>query len=237
MLKYFFVFLIAGFVVCSANAQSVVKGRVYEFKTRISLADIQVQNQTTKQLTTTDEKGRFSITAKAGDLLIFKGFAYQPDTLLLTDVHDKDVFLVPHQNFLDEVKVTRDSTKNMNTYYDPEYHGQTLIYQRDGNNNYKGGIIIRLWYWKKDEHKKEHLASEEKEDEDRDRIASIFTPKTIALYIPLRGKDMDDFLVLYTPTTKVYFSNDFNLTAYVSDCYQKYLKLPKNKRHPAKLTD
>jgi hypothetical protein len=237
MPKYYFLIFIAFFTSSFSYGQQVIKGRVFENKTRISLSDIQVQNQTTKQSTATDEKGRFSIGAKPGDIIIFKGFAYLPDTILLTDTHEREIFLQPHQNFLDEVKVRSDTTQNLNSYYDPEFHGQTMVYQRDANLNYTGGIIIRLWYWKKDAHKKERLAKELKEDEDRDRVAKVFNPKTIAQFVPLKGEDMDDFLILYTPNTKTYFSNDFNLHSYLNTCYQKYLKLPEDKRHPVKLTD
>lgn len=220
-----------------AWAQATVKGRVFEYKTHISLADMQVQNQTTKQNTTTNDKGRFSITAKQGDVLIIKGFAYQPDTVLITDVHELEVFLTPHQFLLGEVKVVTDSTKNFNTYYDPAFHGQTVVYQRDANMNYTGGIAIRLSYWKKDEHKRERLAKELQEEKDRDQVAKVFSPKNIGQYVPLKGKDMDDFLILYTPTTKVYFAGGFNLTTYLNDCYKKYLKLPEDKRHPVKLAN
>jgi len=68
-------------------------------------------------------------------------------------------------------------------------------------------------------------------------VAKVFSPKNIVQYVPLKGKDMDDFLILYTPTTKVYFAGGFNLTTYLNDCYKKYLKLPEDKRHPVKLTN
>ncbi|WP_183577514.1 hypothetical protein HDF18_11110 [Mucilaginibacter sp. X5P1] len=237
MSRCYILIFVVFFTSSFSHAQSVIKGRVFENKTRISLADIQIQNQTNKAFTTTDEKGKFSIAAKAGDVLIFKGFAYLPDTVLLTDMHEREIFLMPHQNFLEEVKVESDTTQNLNNYYDPRFHGQTVIYQHDANMNYTGGIAIRMWYWKKDEHKRERLAKEIKEEEERDKVASVFTPKNIAQYVPLGGKDMNGFLVLYTPDTKVYFANNFNLLSYLNDCYQKYLKLPEDKKHPVKLTE
>ena len=237
MLKSYLTLFIACFALSFACAQTALKGRVFENKTHIALADIQVQNQTNKQSAKTDDKGRFSIFAKTGDVLIFKGFAYQADTLLITDMHEREVFLIPHQNFLDEVKVTTDSLKDVNLFYDPAFQGQTMVYQRDGNMNYKGGITIRLWYWKKDEHKKERLAKELQEEQNRDQVAKAFSPKNIVQYVPLKGKDMDDFLILYTPTTKVYFAASFNMVAYLNECYQKYLKLPEDKRHPVKLAE
>lgn len=235
MLKHYLLLFIFCFTTLMTFGQVNVKGRVFEVKTRITLADIQVQNLTTHQITRSDEKGRFSITAKTGDLLVFNGFAYNADTLLVANMHEQEVFLVPHQNFLDEVKVTTDSTKKLNTY-DPEFHGQTMIYQRDPKTGYyKGGVILRLWWWKKDEHKRERLEKKLKEQREQDEVNKVFTPATVGKYVPLKGRDMDDFILLYTPDIKVYYHNDFNLAAYLNDCYAKYLKLPEHKRHPQKL--
>lgn len=237
MPKYCYALLLVWVMPLFACGQTTVKGRVFEYKTRISLRDIQVQNLTTKQNAFSDEKGRFAISAKMGDLLVFKGFAYDPDTVLITDMHEREIFLVPHMHVLGEVNVTSDTTKNLRTYYDPEFHGQTMIYQRDSKGYPKGGIILRLWWWKKDEHKREKLERELKEQREQDEINKVFVPAIVGKYVPLKGKDMDDFIALYTPDIKVYYHNEFNLAAYLNDCYAKYLKLPGDKRHPQKLED
>jgi len=238
MLKYQLLFFVFCFSATAFAQQTVLKGKVFEDKTRIALADIRVQDQTSKESTTTDEKGRFSISTKPGDVLIFSsGFAYLPDTLLVTDMHEREIFMTPHTNFLNEVKVVTDSTKNLSHYYDPMFHGQTVVVQRDANLNPTGGIAIRLSYWKKDEHKREKLENELKDEQETDEINKVFTPAIIGKYVPLTGKDLDDFILLYTPATKVYYGNDFNMVSYLNDCYKKYLKLPQEERHPAKLND
>jgi hypothetical protein len=235
MIKYFLAFLITCLAAQMVLGQGNIKGRVFENKTRISLADIEVRNLKTNEFTLTDDKGKFSIAAKPGDILTFHGFAYNPDTLLLTDMHDREVFLIPQSRTLNEVKVTTDSTKNLNTYYDPEFHGQTVVYSRDANLNYIGGITIRFHDSKKDEHRREKLAKELKEQNELDEVIRIFRPANIAQFVPLKGMDMTDFLALYTPTIKVYFAPSFDLPIYLSDCYKKFVKLPEDKRHPQKL--
>jgi hypothetical protein len=236
MLKYILISFIC-FVSISALGQGMLKGRVFEIKTRIPLADIQVIDTTSNRNTITDDKGRFSIAAKIGDILIFKGFAYLPDTVLITDLRDHEVFLTLHSNLLSNVNVTGTETKNLNTYYDPMFHGQTVVEQRDANLNPVGGIVIRLHYWKSEEHKRERAEKEQENEQVSDQIARAFSPANVAKYVPLNGQDLTDFIVLYTPSVKVYSKNDFNLLAYISDSYQKYLKLPPDKRHPAKLGD
>jgi hypothetical protein len=235
MLKHCLLLFVSCFMVSLAFGQTNLKGRVFEAKTRITLADIQIQNLTNHELTRSDDKGRFSIPAKTGDLLVFKGFAYNADTVLVTDLHDREIFLIPHQNFLDEVKVTADSTKNMSHYYDPMFHGQTVVYAHDADFRPTGGVIIRVWDNKKDQHRREHLQSEIKEQQQQDELNRVFSTKNVAKYVPLTGQKLENFLLLYTPDIKVYFRADFNLTVYLNDCYQKYLKLPEDKRQPQKL--
>jgi hypothetical protein len=236
MLKLYLVLFLIGFSVSVALGQSVIKGRVYENKTRLSLADIQVQNISNKQSTATNDKGRFSIPAKAGDMLVFGGFAYQPDTVLITDMHELEVFLLPHQNFLDQVDIknTSTDTKNLNNYYDPEFHGQPLVYTRDDKMNYTGGVTLRI-HWKTEEHKREKQEKKLKDQATSDEIDRTFKPATIGKYVPLKGQELNDFIALYTPDVKTYSDYSFNLTVYLNDCYQKYLKLPVDKRHVEKL--
>jgi len=233
MIRFYLLLIACCFIVTLTKAQTI-KGRVFELGTRITLADIQVHNNTNGHGTTTDDKGRFSIEAKSGDVLIFKGFSYIPDTILVTNLAEKEIFLIPHTNFLDEVKVINDSTKNLSTYYDPMYHGQTVAYTRDADMNPTGGLTIRLWYWKKDERKREKLEKEILDEKVQDRINIVFTPVNVAKYVPLKDKDLTDFIALYMPSAKVFNSNDFSLPVYLNDCYRRYLKLPEDERHPAK---
>src|ERR1700712_918484 len=116
MLKLLLLFITTCCITSITLGQSLIKGRIFEDKTRITLTGIQVENPTTKQRTSTDDKGRFSIYAKSGDVLIIKGFAYDPDTVLITNTHVLEVFLIPRQHILNDVKVLGDSTNNLNTY-------------------------------------------------------------------------------------------------------------------------
>src|ERR1700749_651436 len=206
MPKYYCVTLLICFIPFFASAQTTFKGRVFEYKTRIALRDVQVQNLTTKQNAFTDEKGWFTINAKPGDRLVLKTFSYLTDTGLITNLREQEIFLVPHMNTLDEVKVTNDTLKlrGGGGFTDPDFHGQTMIYQRDPKTGYyKGGVIFRLWWWKKDEHKRAKLEEQLKEQREQDELNKIFVPAIVGKYVPLKGKDMDDFIALYTPDVKV----------------------------------
>jgi len=232
-----YLLFISLFFSSTAFAQAPFSGRVLELKTRIGLAGIKVENLTSKKTTVTGNTGNFSIPAKNGDLLIFKGFAYSVDTLLVTEPWAKEIFLEPLNNELQPVNITTTETKNMATYYDPQYHGQPVVYARDKKGYLTGGIIWRIWYWKKDAKKKAKLEAKQRDYDIMYNISLVFTPKTIGKYVPLTGLELDNFITLYTPTPSVYTANDFNLVNYLNACYKKYQELPPEKREPPKLEE
>lgn len=235
MHRFSFVFFLACLFASAASAQSLFNGRVLENKTRIALNAIHIENLNNKLKTLTREDGTFSIAAKVGDLIIFKGFSYQPDTLLLTDMHEREVFLEPQKTMLNQVTITdtnghtSNAAKNMQ-YYDPQFHGQTVVYHRDASGNYDGGVTLRLHYFKKGEHDKKKAQKKEEERILSEEISTIFTEDNIGHYVPLKGKDLYNFVILYTPLIDVYNSKDFNLLSYLSTSYQAWLKLPEDQR-------
>lgn len=240
MLKGVIIFWVAMCLAATLHAQSVFNGRVLENKTRISLRGVVVDNLSNKLKALTGEDGRFSIGAKVGDLLVFRKFSYAPDTLLLTDLHDKEVFLQLQSTQLNQVTITDSSgrtgaaAKNMK-YYDPEFHGQPVVYHRDIKGNLDGGITLRLHYFTKDEHDKRKAAKKEEEREVNEEIINLFTPLTVGKYVPLKGQDMENFILLYIPDVKTYHSKDFNLLSYLNESYQKWLKLSDEERKSGQL--
>jgi hypothetical protein len=213
--------------VLTIKAQTVFNGRVFENKTRIALRSVRVENLNNDLKAITGEDGRFSIGAKVGDLLVLKGFSYQTDTLLLTDMHDKEVFLQPQTTMLNQVTITDSSGRTANAnknmkFVDPEFHGQTAVYQRDKEGNYDGGVTLRLHYFTKDERDKKKAAMKDKDRATSEHISQIFTADNISKYVPLKGDDMNNFLLLYTPEVETYTNKDFNLLAYLNACYKEW---------------
>lgn len=234
--------LIACFISALAYGQGVQKGTVYELKSHTVVSGLRVENSTNGKVTATDKAGKFSIPAKPGDLLLFKSAFYLPDTVLVTDLRGRDVFVTAKQNELKEVKVTNvEIKKPASGYVDPEFHGQTMIYQRNApsaanpKGDPKGGVILRLHYWNKDEKDKKKQAEFLENEKTRDEIARVFTADNIAKYVPLTGPELDNFILLYIPSVKVYTAPEFNLTNYLSASYKSYLALPPDKRNAGQL--
>ncbi|SDE28306.1 hypothetical protein SAMN05216464_10590 [Mucilaginibacter pineti] len=231
MLKLVFSLLLSCTIVTIACAQTTQSGTVYENKTRVALQNIMVENPANHKQVLTDNKGKFSIESKAGEVLIFTNALYKPDTLLLTDNRALEVFLMPVQNMLGEVKVVSTADVHKGSFLAPEYHNQTVAYHRDANGNLDGGLSLRLKYFKKDEKRKAKQAAFLKNQDQLDEIATVFNPTNIAKYLPLKGKDMDDFLILYTPSPKVYYDNGFNLEAYLNEKHKEFKTIPADKRN------
>jgi len=240
MVRNLFIAFCCIFCTLTLHAQTVFNGRVLENKTRISLRGVIVENLGNKLKAITGDDGRFSIAAKAGDLLLLRSFGYQTDTVLLTDMHDREIFIEPRRNELNQVTITDSSihstqaAENMK-YYDPQFHGQTIVYHRDKEKNFDGGIILRMHYFKGDENKKKKAEEKAHQRILSEEISAIFTADNISHYLPLKGADLDNFLLLYTPDIKVYNSKGFNLLAYLNTSYKAFSTLTPSQRKAGRI--
>jgi hypothetical protein len=232
MLKHLLLLLLVGAIPALAIGQTIQTGVVFENKTRVTLQGVKVENMGTHKVFITDKSGIFNIEGKTGDVLVFSSSFYRADTVLLTDNKPMEIFLVPQHNMLNQVNVTATEAKHTGSFQAPDFHNQTVVYQRDPKTGYyKGGVAIRLHYFKKDEKRKAKQAAFLKDQQQQDEIAKVFNAENMAKYLPLKGKDMDDFLILYTPSTKYYFSAAFNLVGYLDTSYKAFLKIPADKRN------
>lgn len=240
MLKNLLVICFCFLGISLANGQTAFSGRVLEDKTRIVLRSVRIENLSSKLKTISDDRGQFAILAKPGDLLVFNMFSYQPDTVLITDMHSREIFMVPKSTMLNQVNVTEGSAAKANAnavqFYDPQFHGQPVVYTRDNKMNYTGGVTIRLHYWSKDEKQKRKAEMSAKDREISEHISAIFTSLNIGQYVPLKGTDMDDFLLLYTPDVKEYTDKRFDLVPYLSACYQNWQTLTPEQKKAGNIT-
>jgi hypothetical protein len=240
MMRLFFFLICLLFLVNISYAQGNLTGRVYENKTRVPLAGISIQNLKSNTITVSDQNGIFAIRAHIGDLVTFSGFSYQPDTLYVKDLSTIEIFLSLKQNMLKEVNVTGSETKLGNLKAAPSlspFGGQTLVYQTDANGDTKGGLKLNLFDSHSDANKKRKTAQLGKDEELRQKIANVFSPDNLKNYVPVKGQEMANFIILYTPDIDTYSRADFNLTVYIDSCYREFLKIPAEKRQSKELTE
>jgi len=238
MIKYWLTVVMLCFSCLFVNAQSIIRGRVYEDNTRIALQDIQVRDVTNKQMVLTDKEGKYAIRAKVGDLLVFSSFAYETDTVVVTSLHDKEVLLIPKGHVLQGVDVNTNAAEvpNFINPYAPKQLAPGVKYQTDKDGNAKGGVAFDISLFGDKAQKQKALEAKQlANDKVRAKIDAAFNAKTLIQYVPLRGKELDDFISLYRPDVDVYSDKNFNLATYVNNSYKEFMKLPPEKRHLVKL--
>ncbi|MDB4920153.1 hypothetical protein [Mucilaginibacter sp.] len=218
-IKYILVVLL-GLIAGSVNAQVLLKGTVYERGSGNKLSNVFIRNTNNKQLALTDKDGNFSIKAETGNLLIFDSPGYVSDTLYLIDLSPKKIEMVIQSIALREVKIS--STKQAFDAHKeyPEIYTKSKLY-----------ILSPTTWFGKDAKDARRLKRYFKREEEERRIDAVFTRAYVGSIVPLKGSDLDDFMVLYRPTYSFIKGNDnTSLAVYINDSYKKYLALPPEKR-------
>ncbi|HJP61952.1 MAG TPA: hypothetical protein VJ844_00835 [Mucilaginibacter sp.] len=220
----------------NVHAQDNLTGRIYEDKTKVMLPGIIVKNLKTQGTAISDRTGAFSIPAHIGDLVVFSAFSYAPDTLYVTAAKYTEIVMVLKSTMLNEVKVTGQEIKLGNLKAAPTLspiNSQGLTYSTDSKGNYTGGLTTHIFDSHSAEKKRQHNVQFAKDQQVKDKIAAIFSPKGLKDYIPLEGQEMQNFIVTYTPDIKTFTDPGFNLTTYLSTSYQEFLKIPEQERKSA----
>ena len=169
-----------------------------------------------------DTAGKFSIAAKLGDKIVYSGIAYSTDTVYLTRLKFTEVFLV--LKMLGEVNVKSTKTQ-LGSFALPPITGpfgsKTFLYTTDDKGRNIGGITVKLVRGQGKVKSNKKLADLQLQE----KIGEIFSENNLKNYLPISGQEMTNFIILYTPDTKTY-SQIPNLTLYLSNCYNDFVKIP-----------
>ena len=236
MKRILFIFVLLFISAQAAYAQIPLTGKVFDADKHTPLPSIKVQNTRTRNNTMTNAAGIFTIQVKNGDILVLEGFSFQNDTVVVTNARYMEINMKLGSKALNEVKIQNTTTK-LGSLKDPDLHNQPLRYQTDANGNPIGGIALKFGYGKSSKEKREEelaynqLATQE--------IDKAFSTENISKYVPLKGKELKQFIGLYRPTIKQYRDPAFDLPLYLNDCYKKFevltpaeRKLPPLKAEP-----
>ncbi|RZA02198.1 MAG: hypothetical protein EOP47_07880 [Sphingobacteriaceae bacterium] len=204
----------------TVNAQDYIKGHVKEKGSGKRLADVFIKDNNNKQITLTDEKGNYTIRAAAGHLLIFSSPGYIPDTLYLINTQPKFVELQPMPMSLGEVNVrsTRPVFDPRAEY--PEIYRKSKIYPLSLSSIFsrESRNARRL---------KKYFEQEEREQ----YIDGIYTKLYVSGIVPLKGKDLDNFMLMSRPSYGFLKQNSGgDLTLYVNDQYKKFMAMSPQQR-------
>jgi hypothetical protein len=223
----YIILIVALFVAGTVNAQTVLKGTVYESSKGSRMPDVFIRdNNNTKQMTITDDKGNFSIRTESGHTLIFDSPGYVSDTLYITDFGNKRVEMVTKMITLSQVNVTstRQSFDAHKEY--PEVYTRSKLYP----------LSPTTWFGK-DARDARRLKKYFKREEEERHVDEVFNVTYVQSLVPLRGMELENFMTLYRPTYAFLKNNNGeSLTVYINDSYKKFMALPADKRSLPKLT-
>jgi hypothetical protein len=221
-------YIIALLLIAAANvnAQAPLKGTVEENGSNTKLTNVFIRDINNKQIALADKNGNFNISTETGHTLIFDSPGYASDTLYLIDMAPKKIRMSAITIALREVRISsnRESFNPREEY--PEIYEKSKVYVLSPSS----------WFSKesKDARRlKRYFATEEQER----YIDGVYNRAYVGSLVPLKGKELDDFMTLYRPSYDFLKSNNTaSLAAYINDSYKKYKALPPDQRSVQGLT-
>ncbi|GAB2983767.1 hypothetical protein GCM10027049_21450 [Mucilaginibacter puniceus] len=219
MKKYIGVTLLL-LVAVTVHAQDYIKGSVREKGSGKKMADVFIKDNNNKQITVTDKKGNYTIRAAAGHLLIFSSPGYISDTLYLINTQPKFIELQPVPMSLGEVNIRSTKTTFDPRAEYPEIYRKSKIYPLSLSSIFskEARNARRL---------KKYFEQEEKER----YIDGIYTKLYVSGIVPLKGRDLDNFMGMSRPSYEFLKQNSGGeLVLYVNDQYKKFMAMSPEQR-------
>ncbi|MFI5450835.1 hypothetical protein ACHMWN_01650 [Pedobacter sp. UC225_61] len=208
---------------------NILTGNIFDNDNRAtSLEGASIKNLSTKALVLTDKNGNFAIPAKIGDLISFGMVGYQTDTVYLTNLFPKNIYLRVQVNNLNAVDINSTKMSPMlGNLGNPDNKPPTrqLDYSKE-----KGGLRLNLGYgkWRKEKLKIQELTEQENYQEE---ITKNFNEQTIKNALKFEGADIKNFIDLFRPTVdQIKAERPFNYSYYIVKSYHAWLKLPLDQR-------
>ncbi|RYF24475.1 MAG: hypothetical protein EOO42_05710 [Flavobacteriales bacterium] len=227
MLKKFVIFLLLLAPMHLLAQNGFLTGNVFDNENRgTALEGVTIKNLNTKSLVITDKDGHYALSAKVGDLVSFAMVGYQTDTIYLTKLVVKNVYMRAAVNTLNAVDIT--STKispYLNTKDPNAVAAKEVEYSKE-----RGGLRLNLGFGKQ-RRQNEKVQALEEYDRFQEEINRNFNEKYIKTLVKFQGQNIRDFIDMYRPTVEqVKSERPFNYDYYISSSYSAWLKLPADQR-------
>jgi len=219
--KVFLSFLL--FIPVLVSAQSVLTGNIFDYTSRsVLLEGAIVKNITTKTIILTDKDGHFVLSAKVGDLVSFGMVGYQTDTVYLTNLFPRNIYLRVLVNNLNTVNIVGAKISPYLDLKDPyAMPSRQVDYSKE-----RGGLRLNLGYgkFKRQQQKVQEL---EEYDQYNEEISKNFTADFVKKLLKIDGEDLKNFMEMYRPTVaQIKSERPFNYELYTAQCYSAWKKLP-----------
>lgn len=227
MLKKLLILILLAVPVKLLAQNSFLTGDVFDNDNRSTkLQGATIKNLNTKSVALSDKDGHFSIGAKIGDLISFGMVGYQTDTVYLTNLFPKNMYLRAQVNNLNTVDINGVKVSPYLNAKDPNATpSRPVDYSKE-----RGGLRLNLGYgkFKREREKVQKLEENERYQEE---ITKNFNEEFIRKIVKFEGKDINDFISLYRPTVEqVKAERPFNYEYYTVRAYRAWVNLPLSQR-------
>jgi hypothetical protein len=207
------------------DAQTLT-GIIKDRSSNAKLEDVSVLNQNTGDKAHTSAVGAFRIAASINQVLVFYKPGYRPDTLLVTDMKPLIRYLTFENRLLNTVVIKGDAF-NPEVQYADVYRKARVI---SSAQNKPFTFYPSKFFSKEGRFARRFKKRLEQEKVER-KIDLRFNDAVVRTMTPLRGKELDFFMVRYRPTLKALNKldqDDFLL--YIMNCYKAFKALPAAER-------
>lgn len=217
-------------------AGQTLEGIVMELNSSKPIQQVEVRNLTTDATVETNASGGFEIDAELNDLLTFGYPGFRLDTLVVVDFQIKRVYLTPLEDFniLEDVEITDLS--------DLQLEEEIRVARERGRSVHTvqgGGIAIspsRLFGKEAKDARERYDAL--LEEQERRLIDSKFNEDKITPITPLKGRDLDLFIVKFRPSYEfAKQSDEEQIRLYIMDSYKKFKNMSQAEKDKIKLTE
>ncbi len=224
--KIYFLFVLALPLQLFAQ-NNVLTGNVFDNDNRaIALEGATIRNLTNKSLSLSAKDGHFAIAANIGDYISFGRVGYQIDTVYITKLFPKNIYLLPQVNNLSTVNVNSIKLSPYLNLKNPDATPSRAVdYSKD-----RGGLRLNLGYgrFRKEQFKIQELEENQRYEEE---ISKNFNEEAIKKLLNFEIPDVKDFISLYRPTVgQLKAERPFNYAYYTAKAYHAWLRLPPDQR-------
>ncbi|SEA14816.1 CarboxypepD_reg-like domain-containing protein [Pedobacter hartonius] len=210
-------------------AQTGISGGVFDYENKsFPLQKVTVKNLNNQKVVVTGAAGQFTITANKGDLLEFSLPGYHTDTLYLTNLQAKTIYLPSQSTNLKQVEVRGAKLSNDLQLKDPNAPGFNRVsgIPPTTNTSRAGGVGLAFGSGK-DKRERAKVKRLEETSAYETEINQYFNEEHVGELIKLQGQELKDFINLYRPSVaRVKSDHPFNYDFYIAQAYQTWLKLP-----------
>jgi hypothetical protein len=210
-------FLIATVTV---NAQNLLKGSVREAGSDVKITNAFIRDINNNVMTLADKNGDFAIRSATGHTVIINSPGYVNDTLYVIDMTPKKVKMVVLTIALRQVNINASRGPfNPREEY-PEVYQKSKVY-----------VLSPSSWFGKDSRDARRLRRYFAMEEEEEHVDAVFNAAYVGSLVPLKGKDLEDFMTLYRPSYAFLKSNGGqSMAVYINDSYKKFKALSPDKR-------